>query len=474
MQIINEEQVNACLTSIELEIEKAEFEPCVNSAYKTAAKQINVPGFRKGKAPRFMLKQYVEPKYIAEYAAEEFVEKNFDKIIELSGKKPYAQCTFDVVDCDPEGDGPVTIKFNIPTEPVVKLGEYKGIEAKKYVKEVTDEDIEKQLDEIIAQRTKITPVLDRPAAKEDSLFLDVTDTDAEEPKAKPERYVVGKGTKDMDKAVIGMEQGDEKDVTVKYPKSYSDKDLAGQTKNYHIKVRNIYNNVTPELNDEFIAEMFKSAPALPEGEEYPKTVEEFRSYSKKHMQEELNKQFDEMFKSELINKLVECSDIQYPEAMLNQRVQDAINRFSNYLKQSNMKMEDYMKAYQLTPNMMVEEFKKREDIELKKSLVGAELVKAENLKASDEEMEAAIKEKAEQRNSTPEAFKEMVDKNEYFKTMIEDEIVSKKIMDVLIENAKVNEEVWDEEKMMAEQMAQQIEAAAEQKKEAEEKEESQN
>ena len=84
----------------------------------------------------------------------------------------------------------------------------------------------------------------------------------------------------MDKALIGMEQGDETDVTVKYPKSYADKELAGQTKNYHVKVRNIYCNVAPEVNDEFIQSIFANAPALPEGEEYPKTLEEYNTFAK--------------------------------------------------------------------------------------------------------------------------------------------------------------------------------------------------
>lgn len=457
MKIINTEQVNPCLTSIEIEIEKSDFEQFITKAYKSAAKQINVPGFRKGKAPRMILKQYVEPKYIAEYASEEFVQKNFDEIIKLSGKTPFAQCSFDVLDCDPESDAPVTLKFTIPTEPVVKLGEYKGIEVKKYVKEVSDEDITKQLDEIILQRTKITPILDRPAAKGDNTFIDINDTEDAESKPKPERHIIGDGPRDMDKAIIGMEIGDEKDVTISYPKSYKDKSLAGQSKNYHIKLRNIYHNVAPELNDELIVDMFKNAPALPEGEEYPKTVDEFKTFSKTKMQEQLNKQFDDMFKNEMLDKLVENSEVTYPEAMLNQRVSDSINRFQSYLSSNNMKMDDYLKAYQITPNMLVDDFKKKEDVELKRGLIGAEIIKAEEIKATDEEMEALINEKAELRKSTPEAFKELIEKNPQFKTMLEDEIVSKKFMEFIEANAKIVEETWDEEKIMAEQMAKEIE-----------------
>lgn len=466
MKIVNEDMTGKCLTVIEFEAERSEFAPFIDKAFKSAAKQINVPGFRKGKAPKFMLKQYVEPKYIAEYAAEEFVEKNFDSIIEMSGKKPVAQCTFDVVDCDIDSEEPVTLKFSIPTEPVVKLGDYKNIEVRKYVKTVTDEDIEKQIEEIKLQQTKITPVLDRACQNEDNLFIDLTDKDEEDAKAKPKRYIIGRGDgpAEMDEAFIGMEQGDEKDITVTYAADFKDEELAGKTKNYHIRVRNIYHNETPDFNDEFIADMFKNAPALPEGEEYPKTVDEYRAFAKTKMQDEMNKQFDSMYKNEIITKLVECCDIEFPDAMIDQRVKDSFANFSNYIKQNNMKVEDYMKIYQLTPQMMADEFKKRETLELQKSLAGAELVKAENLKATEEEFDALIKEKAEARKSTPEAFKEMVDKNEYFKTMLEDEIVSKKLMDFLVSNAKITEEEWDEEKMMAEQMAKQIEETAETEK----------
>ena len=468
MQVIKEEQVKPCLTSIEVEITTEEFKSALNAAYKSAAKQINVPGFRKGKAPKMILKNYVEPKYIGEYAAETFIEKNFDQLIELSNKKAFAQVTYELIDFN-DADESATIKLNIPTEPIVKLGDYKGVEVTKYVKEVSDDDVKQQLDEFVLQRTKITPILDRPCAKGDNLFIDKKDNDDPEAKSKPERYIIGEGTKDMDKALIGMEQGDETDVTVKYPKSYSDKELAGQTKNYHVKVRNIYCNVAPEVNDEFIQSIFANAPALPEGEEYPKTLEEYNKFAKTKMQEQLNKQFDDMFKNELMNKIIENASIDYPEAMLDQRVKQSFNQFSNYLKNNKMKMEDYMKAYQLTPDMMVEEFKTREEYEIKKGLIAAEIIKAENLKATEEETEAKIKEKAEARNSTVEAFKEMVDKNEYFKTMIEDEIVSKKFMDFIETNATVKEETWDEEKMMAEQMAKQIENNTEKAEETKEK-----
>ena len=468
MTIINTEEIkDKCLTVLEIEISKEEFEPSINAAYKSAAKQINVPGFRKGKAPKFILKQYVDAKYLGEYAAEQFVEKNFDKIIELSEKKPFAQCTFDVEDFNEE-EGTATIKFTIPTEPQVTLGDYKGIEVKKYTKTVTDEDVKKQLDEFVLQRTRISPVLDRPCEKGDNLFIDIKDNDDEEAKSKPERYIIGEGTEDMDNAVIGMEQGDEKDVIVSYPADYKDEELAGKTKNYHVRVRNIYHNVPPEVNDEFIQSLFKDAPAPSDGKEYPKTLDEYNSFAKEEMQKQFDKQFDDMFKNEMLNKIVENATITYPDAIIDQRVKESFNRFSNYIKNQGMKVEDYMKAYQLTPDMMVKEFKAREEAELKRSLVGSEIIKAEDIKATEEEIEASLKEKAEARNSTLEAFKEMVEKNEYYKTMIEDEIVSKKFMDFITENANITEEEFDEEKVMAENLANQIEENTEKEENSEE------
>ncbi|MBQ7257813.1 MAG: trigger factor [Abditibacteriota bacterium] len=457
MTIINTEEFNEkCLTNIEIEISSEEFESSVKAAYKSAAKQINIPGFRKGKAPKFILKQYVEPKYIGEYAAEQFIEKNFDKIIELSGKKPFAQCSFDVIDYNDE-EGTATIKFIIPTEPQVTLGDYKGIEVKKYHKDVTDEDVKAQLDEFILQKTRISPVLDRPCEKGDNVFADVKDNDDEEDKPKPQRFVLGEGIEDIDNAIIGMEQGDEKDVIASYPADYEDEKLAGKTKNYHIRVRTIYHNVPPEINEEFFAELFKGAPALPEGKEYPKNMDEYNVYAKEEMQKHFDKQFEDMFKDELLKKIVDNATVYYPDAIIDQRTKESFERFSNYVKGQGMKVEDYMKAYQLTPDMMVKEFRSREEAELKRSLVGSEIIKAEDIKATEEEIEASLKEKAEARNSTLEAFKEMVEKNSYYKTMIEDEIVSKKFMDFIIENAVVTEEEFDEEKAIAEQMANQIE-----------------
>lgn len=456
MQIIKEEQVNPCLTTIEIEILRSEFEPSIDVAYKEASKKVNVPGFRKGKAPRFMLQSLLEPQYVVEIAAENFVSKNFDKIIEVADKKPFAQVTFDVLDANlSDKDANITMKFNIPLEPVVTLGDYKGIEVTKYTKEVSDEDIEKQLEEIIAQQTKISPILDRPVAEGDTLFIEQKDLESEEP-GKPARYIVGQGVADMDKALIGMEQGDDKDVVVSYPADYADAELAGKTKNYNVKVKNIYNNITPTLDDEFVVNMFANAP---EGTEYPKTVEELKEYSKKNMQEQLNKNFEDMFKNSLLEKIVANSEIFFPEAIIESRVKDRIQQFTNYLKQNNMDISSYMQMYGLTPDMMIEEFKKTEEVELKRSLAGSEIIKAEDIKATEEEIEESIAKKAESRNSTPEAFKEMMAKNQYFSNMIEDEIISKKLMDFIIENAKITEEIFDEAKMASDQLAEAVESA---------------
>ena len=165
------------------------------------------------------------------------------------------------------------------------------------------------------------------------------------------------------------------------------------------------------------------------------------------MQKHFDKQFEDMFKEELLKKIVDNATIYYPDAIIDQRTKESFERFSNYVKGQGMKVEDYMKAYQLTPDMMVKEFRSREEAELKRSLVGSEIIKAEDIKATEEEIEASLKEKAEARNSTLEAFK----------TMIEDEIIYKKFMDFIIENAVVTEEEFDEEKAIAEQMANQIE-----------------
>lgn len=452
MQIINQEQVNPCLTSYEVEITKAEFNSSIDKAYKEIAKEVKIDGFRKGKAPRVFLQNIykIDSEPVVETASESYVSDHFDEIVKMFEKEPYGQVSYDVVSSDLSGeDGNIVIKFNVPGEPIVTLGEYKGIELTKYVKTVSDEDIQGEIDNLVARQTKVEPVLDRSIAEDDTVFVELVDTlDADV--VSTETFIVDGKLPEVDSVLIGMELGDDKsDVSIAFPDDYINPSLAGKSGVYNLKIKNIYSSNQPEVNDEWVVEIFKDAPV----EEPVDTVEKLKAYMRDNMQKQIDSSFDNMFKNSLLDKIVELSTIEYPEAMLEPRIKGKFEQFSNYLKQQNMKIDDYMKLYQITPEMMYNEFKQTEDVSLRRTLVGAKIVEVEGLEPTEEEIKDAIVKKAEEKNSTYEAFKEMVDKNPYFEGMVKDEIVNVKFMDFLIANAKVTEEEYDETKMTADKLS---------------------
>ena len=448
MKIINKEQVNSCLTSYEVEITKKTFEPSIDKAYKEIAKEVKIDGFRKGKAPRIILQNLykIDSQPILETASEDFVGKNFDNIIKLFEKEPYGQVSYDIISSDLiSEDGNIVIKFNVPGEPIVELGDYKGIDVTKYSKTVTDEEVDKEIELLVSKQTKVEPVLDRGIASGDTVFVEMTESGSDT--TTTETFIIDGKSARIDKIFIDMEQGDDKkEVKFTFPKEYINPKFAGTSGVFDIKIKNIYNSNEPEVNDEWVKEMFKDAPT-PEPID---TVLGLKDYMKKNMQEQINSSFDNMFKNSILDKIVENASVEYPEAMLEQRIKSKFEQFSNYLKQQNMKMEDYMKMYQLTPEMMYNEFKQTEDVSLRRTLVGAKIVELEKMEPTEEEINAEIAKKAEERNSTFEAFKEMVEKNPYFDGMIKEEIVNVKFMNFLIENANITEEEYDETKTLTE------------------------
>ncbi|MBP5274581.1 MAG: trigger factor [Abditibacteriota bacterium] len=468
MKVINTEQVNACLTAYEVEIEKSEFDKALSAAYREISKEIRLDGFRKGKAPRALLEKIynVDQDPVPGMAAEHFVKDNFDALKALFDKEPYAQVSYDVESSDIASSGIITIKFNVPGEPVVSLGEYKGIEADRFVKTVSDEDVQSEIDNMVARQTKVEPVLDRPVGDDDTVFVEFLNKE-DETKNSTESFVIDGKIPANDEILKGMEIGDTKDgVSLYFDEGYYNKELAGTTGTFDIRIKTVYHTNKPEVTDEWVAESFKDAP----DDHKVETVEQLRKTMRENMQKQLDNEFENMFQTALIDKVVENASIEFPEAMLEPRIENRFRGFADYLKQQNMKVEDYMKMYQLTPEMMYEEFKKTEEVNLRRSLAAGKIIEEEKLDPTEEEIDAAVAKKAEERKSTFEAFKEMCDKNEYMMNLIKDEIVNKKFMDFLKENAKINEKDWD--KYQADKAAEEAALAAAQReaeKKAEEK-----
>ncbi|MBR4749590.1 MAG: trigger factor [Abditibacteriota bacterium] len=456
MKVINTEQVNACMTVYEVEIEKSEFDKALNAAYKDISKEIRLDGFRKGKAPRALLEKIyaVDQDPVPGMAAEHFVKDNFDAVKALFEKEPYAQVSYDVESSDIASAGIITIKFSVPGEPVVELGAYKGLEVDRYTKTVTDDEVQSEIDNLVARQTRVEPVLDRPIAEDDTVFVEFLNKE-DETKNSTESFVTDGKIPANDEVLKGMEIGDTRDGAVlSFDEDYYNKELAGTTGTFDIRIKTVYHTNKPEVTDEWVAETFKDAPF----DEKPDTVDKMKELMRTNMQKQLDSQFENMFHTALIDKVVENASIEYPEAMLEPRIEQRFRGFSDYLKQQNMKVDDYMKMYQLTPEMMYEEFKNTEDVNLKRSLAAGRIVETEKLEPTEEEINEAIGKKAEERKSTFEAFKEMCDKNEFMLNMIKDELVNEKFVRFLSDNAVVTEKDWDA--YQAEKAAEEAAAAA--------------
>ena len=383
-----------------VEIDKPEFEQALNKAYAKCRKDIMLPGFRKGKAPRKM----VESMYGATVFYEDAVNEIFPEIYTTAivDQQLKAVGSPSVSNMDTPDEGGVVLTIETELYPEVTLGQYKGIEVPKREVKVEDSEVDAELSRMAERNARIETV-DRAAQMGDTVVIDFEGFEGGKPfqggKAEDYSLTLGSGSfiPGFEEALVGAVAGEERDVNVTFPENYA-KELAGKPAVFKCKVHEVKESIKPELDDEFAKDVseFDTLDALKNDirERFTKSREE---------------QNERAFESSAVQLAAANMTCNVPACMIDEQVDHQIEQFAYQLQSQGMKMEDYTKMIGGDLSSLRQSMRPMAEQTVRSDILLSEIARAENLEVTDEEVEEELKKLAEQYQMELDKVKAAVD-----------------------------------------------------------------
>ena len=423
-----EKTENANEVKFEITVEAEKFEDAIKKVYFQNAKYFNIPGFRKGKAPMQIVEKY--------YGKEIFYEDAFNEVAQEALEEAIAENKLEIV-ARPEVDNIVQMEKGkdliftvmLQTKPEAELGKYKGIEIPKIEYNVTDKDIEHELEHMQEHNSRLVSIEDRPVEKGDIVTIDFegfADGKAfEGGKAENYELEIGSNTfiPGFEDQIIGMKLEEEKDVNVKFPKEYFSKDLADKDATFKVKLHEIKKKELPKLDDEFA----KDASEFD-------TLKELKEDIKKKLEKQNEDRTKYETEEAVVKALCENTKVDIPSGMIEAEVDRMYKDLETRLSYQGAKLEQYLKMMGKTEEEVKKEYEPQAKEGIKSRLAIEAVIKAEKIEATDKEVEDKLKEMA--KSYGKENDKEFL-KNENVKNYIKESIESEKALEFLIKNAKI-------------------------------------
>ena len=386
---------------IVVEIGKDEFEVALGKAYAKARKNIMVPSFRKGKAPR----KIVEGMYGATVFYEDAIEEIFPEIYEtaVTGQQLKAVGAPSIANMETPEEGGVVLTLSTELYPEVTLGDYKGIEVPKNAVTVADADVDAELKRMADRNARIETV-DRPAKKGDTVVFDFEGFTDGKPfqGGKAEKYSLELGSGSFipgfEEALEGVSANEEKEVSVTFPENYAE-ELAGKPAVFQCKIHEVKQTIIPEMDDEFAKDVSECD-----------TLEALREDIRARLTKERQEAADREFENAAVEKAAANMTVEIPACMIDEQVDKQLEQFSYRLQQQGMKLEDYEKMVGGDRAGMRASMRPMAETTVRSNILLSEIVHTENIEVSDEEIDAEIAKLAEQYKMEAEKVKEMVDR----------------------------------------------------------------
>ncbi|MBS6845879.1 MAG: trigger factor [Firmicutes bacterium] len=405
-----------------VEIDKPEFEQALNKAYAKCRKDIMLPGFRKGKAPRKM----VESMYGATVFYEDAVNEIFPEIYTTAivDQQLKAVGSPSVSNMDTPDEGGVVLTIETELYPEVTLGQYKGIEVPKREVKVEESEVDAEVNRMAERNARIETV-DRAAQMGDTVVIDFEGFEGGKPfqggKAEDYSLTLGSGSfiPGFEEALVGAVAGEERDVNVTFPENYNAKELAGKPAVFKCKVHEVKESIKPELDDEFAKDVseFDTLDALKNDirERFTKSREE---------------QNERAFESSAVQLAAANMTCNVPACMIDEQVDHQIEQFAYQLQSQGMKMEDYTKMIGGDLSSLRQSMRPMAEQTVRSDILLSEIARAENLEVTDEEVEEELKKLAEQYQMELDKVKAAVDT-----AAVKSDLMGKKAAKIITDNA---------------------------------------
>ncbi len=412
------------LYTIEFSVEKETFDAAVNKVYAKEVKKINVPGFRKGKAPRNIIEKMYGKGVFYEEAINECIPDAFEAALKESKLDMVGRPEFDVVSIDDEG---VLLTAKLYVKPDVKIEGYAGIEAAKDVKEVTDEDIDAELLRVRERNSRTVDVTDRAAEMDDIAnidfdgYVDGVAFDGGKSEGFDLKLGSGQFIPGFEEQIVGKNAGEEFDVNVTFPAEYHAENLAGKPAVFKTKLNAIKKVELPELDDEFAKDVSEFD-----------TIAEYKADIKAKIQDRNEKQADAEFENKLLDALIEKLNADIPAAMFDAETENYVRDYDSRLRMQGLDLSTYFKYTGMNLDQLREQLRPQAEKQVKVRLALEKIAKLEGIKVYKKDVDAEYTRISEAYNVPVDQVKEMVDAKS-----IEEDLKVKAAMDFVKANAVI-------------------------------------
>ena len=415
---VTAEHPNASEVELKIEVPAEKVTETIDRVYDEFAKHTNVPGFRKGKAPRTMLERFVSPESVRRRAVDLMVPDAYQQAIEQEKIEPYADPDVEIVQFETEQ--PFIFKAKVPLPPKIELGEYKGIEIERTKVAITDEDVDAQLKYLQESHATSEKVEDRGVQTGDIAVAEIASAIEGEEMGQPRRSLiqVGQNIPGFDDEIIGMKPGEQRTFTINYPDDFEQEELKGKNVVFQFKLESLSERHVPELNDEFAKTLnFDNVEALKED-------------VRKRMIQSAEENADREVERKIVDEVVNRSTVTFPDVLVEHEMGHDLHDIQHRLERQNLTIEQYLKQTGKTQEEFIGELRQAAQERLRNGLVLGELAGAENLIVSDEEVDAEIDRMASEEKTTRETVEAALEARGG-RSMLRNSLLQKRIMDFL-------------------------------------------
>ena len=403
------EKLTSNKVTLNFVVSAEDFDKALATAYSKNVKRFNIPGFRRGKAPRHVIEMHYGPSVFFEDAFDEIFPVVYSEAIKEHSVEPVDRPELDVTQIEKGKD--LIFSVEVFVRPDVVLGDYKNLEAKKVVDEVTDDDVSAEIERARDRNSRIVEVTDRPAKLDDQVNIDYAGFDGDNQfaggTAKGQELVLGSGhfIPGFEDQLVGATVGQNVDVNVTFPEEYHEKSLAGKPVVFHVHVNGIREKEVPALDDEFAKDMGFD------------TLDEYKADVKANLIKRNEERAETAFENEVVEKAVATCEMDIPNGMVEEAIDNMLRDMEMRLMYQGMKLDDYFKYTGQTREQVREMYREQAAERVKTQLALEAIRDAEKIEATEEEIDAEIAKLADSRKKSLEDMKKQLtdgDK-EYFK-----------------------------------------------------------
>lgn len=408
----------------------------LDQAFKKVVKQINVPGFRKGKVPRPIFEQRFGVEALYQDAVDILLPEAYGEAIEETKINPVAQPEINVTQIEKGKD--FEFEATVTVEPEVKLGDYKGLEIEKQDSELTDQDLQDEIDHSLGHLADMVVKEDGAVEEGDTVNIDfdgyVDGEQFEGGQADGYDLEIGSGSfiPGFEDQLVGVKTGEEKDVVVTFPEEYHAEELAGKEATFKTKVNEIKYKEVPELTDEIANELDSDA----------NSVDEYKENLRKRLSEQKAQDVENVEKEEAINKVTENTTIDIPQAMIDTELDRMVQEFGQRIQQQGLDLQTYFQISGQDESQLREQMKDDAEQRVKTNLTLSAIADEENIEVTDEDIDKELEKMSSQFNISVEDIKQTLGNTD----IIKNDVRIQKVIVLLRDNAKYVDSAKEDKK----------------------------